>query len=392
MTGFYTAKMDNKRLKYICYYDFPDSTEDRNIVYSSTTKLDYIFSALNRVGVGVDIVSFAGIRSGKKIRFCRGSHIKIGDNTLRKFSSFSGSRLISHVSRKLMALSFICWFLTHVKRGEKVAVYHSTGYDGMLVWLKKITGCRYIGEIEEMYQDVSKLPAKICRQELAFINCCDQYLFPTELLNEKVNKENKPVLIVYGQYCVEPKVRNKFDDGHIHVVYGGTFDMNKGGAVAAATAAAFLPSNYHVHICGFGNPNDTEHIKSVIAKVSRTSEAVVTFDGLKKGRDYVEFIQQCHIGLSTQNPSAAFNDTSFPSKILVYLSNGLEVVSIDIPVVRNSKISGVMEYYHEQTPEKIAEAIIRTTNKHEDMKYGDSSSVLKGLDERFCRSLTGFIC
>lgn len=379
-----------KRLKYICYYDHSESVEDRNIVYSSTTKLDYIFNALNRVGIGVDIVSFSGLRNGRKIRYCRGSYIKIGDNTLRKFASFTGSRLISYVSRKLMALRFIFWFLTHVKRGEKVAVYHSTGYDGMLVWLKKIIRCKYIGEVEEIYQDVGRLPDKICKQEWAFINCCDQYLFPTELLNEKINKSYKPTLTIYGLYHVEPIVCNKFDDGLIHVVYGGTFDVNKGGAVAAATATAFLPSNYHVHICGFGTHSDTECIKKVIAEINCSSKAVVTFDGLKKGRNYVEFIQRCHIGLSTQNPSAAFNDTSFPSKILVYLSNGLKVVSIDIPVIRRSKIGEVIEYYKEQTPEKIAESILRASNKLDEGGI-DSRSVLRRLDKEFCDSLKGFI-
>lgn len=378
-----------KRLKYICYYDSPDSKEERNIVYSSTTKLDYIFNALNRVGIGVDIVSFSGIR-GEKIRYCKGSCIQIGNNTLRKFPSFTGSRLISYVSRKLMALCFISWFLIHVKRGEKVGVYHSTGYDGMLVWLKKLTGCKYIGEIEEIYQHATKLPDKIRRQEWAFINCCDRYLFSTELLNEKINNSHKPVLTLYGLYHVEPIVRGKFTDGLIHVVYGGTFDVNKGGAAAAAASAAFLPSNYHIHICGFGNQKDTEHIKEIIANVCRNSEAIVTFEGLKKGRDYIEFIQQCHIGLSTQNPLAAFNATSFPSKVLVYLSNGLKVVSIDIPAIRKSKIGGALDYYQEQTPENIAEAILKASKKLEDKRL-DSRTLLSMLDEEFCKALSHFI-
>lgn len=377
-----------KRLKYICYYDTPDSKEERNIVYAATTKLDYIFNALNRVGTGVDIVSFSGIR-GEKIRYCKGSYIRIGDNTLRKFPSFTGSGLISYISRKLMALCFISWFLTHVKRGEKVAVYHSTGYDGLLVWLKKFTGCKYIGEIEEIYQDVTKLSSKTCRKEWEFISCCDQYLFPTELLNEKINKRHKPALIIYGLYHIEPIVRNKFNDGLIHVVYGGTFDVNKGGAAAAA-AAAFLPSKYHIHICGFGTHKETEHIKEIITKVSQVSKSIVTFEGLKKGRDYVEFIQQCHIGLSTQNPSAAFNATSFPSKILVYLSNGLKVVSIDIPAIRKSKIGDALDYYWKQTPEKIAEAILKASENLED-KRQDSRSLLMRLDEEFCQDLIHFI-
>lgn len=381
--------MNKKRLKYICYYDSPDSVEERCMIYAATTKLDYIFDALNRIGIGVDIISFSGL-TGQKFRFCGGSCTQIGNNTLRKFPSFAGFRLLSYISRKLMAICFIFWFLTHVKRGEVVAVYHSTGYDGMLVWLKKVTGCRYIGEIEEIYQDVSTLPAKICEQEMDFIECCDQYLFPTELLNEKINKSHKPAIIIYGLYYIEPIIKKKFDDGFVHVVYGGTFDVNKGGAVAAAISATYLPANYHIHICGFGNKKDTDHIKKIVEETSRVSKSRVTFDGLKKGQEYVEFIQQCHIGLSTQNPTLAFNATSFPSKILVYLSNGLKVVSIDLPAIRNSKISPVLEYYQEQTAQMIAASIVKASEKLID-KHLDSRSILRKLDEEFCNELRYFI-
>ena len=50
----------------------------------------------------------------------------------------------------------------------------------------------------------------------------------------------------------------------------------------------------------------------------------------------LKFIQKCQIGLCTQNIDAAFNTTSFPSKILSYMSNGLEVVGVNIAAIKNS--------------------------------------------------------
>lgn len=61
--------------------------------------------------------------------------------------------------------------------------------------------------------------------------------------------------------------------------------------------------------------------------------------------------------MSTQNPNAKFNDTSFPSKILSYMANGLRVVSIRIPAIEKSAVGKFMYYYDEQTPENIAKAI-----------------------------------
>ena len=50
----------NKRIKYICYYDKQNAKIKRNYVLAATNKLDYIFSALNAIGIGVDIISCSG--------------------------------------------------------------------------------------------------------------------------------------------------------------------------------------------------------------------------------------------------------------------------------------------------------------------------------------------
>ena len=99
-------------------------------------------------------------------------------------------------------------------------------------------------------------------------------------------------------------------------------------------------------------------MKDLISEVSKKSVATVTYDGLLSGEEYIRFIQSCDIGLSTQNPDAAFNATSFPSKILSYMSNGLRVVSIRIPAIEGSAIGKYMYYYDKQTPEEIAKAIM----------------------------------
>ena len=71
----------------------------------------------------------------------------------------------------------------------------------------------------------------------------------------------------------------------------------------------------------------------------------------------ISFLQKCDIGLSLQNPEASFNMTSFPSKILSYLSNGLRVVSIRIPAIEQSSVGDLLYFYDIQTPEAIANRI-----------------------------------
>ena len=161
------------------------------------------------------------------------------------------------------------------------------------------------------------------------------------------------------------------------------FDPRKGGAVAAVDAAEFLDENYHIHVIGFGSDIEIKYLKEEIVRVSNKTKCVVSYDGLKHGDEYIRFIQSCDIGLSTQNPDAAFNATSFPSKILSYLSNGLRVVSIRIPAIEGSDVGDKLFYYDEQTPKQIADAILSV-----DMAQAyDSRSDIVDLSNKFQNEL-----
>ena len=127
--------------------------------------------------------------------------------------------------------------------------------------------------------------------------------------------------------------------------------------MAAVAAGEFLSENYHLHILGQGKEMDKRYLLEKIEEVSKKSKCIITYDGLKSGEEYIRFIQSCDIGLSTQNPNAAFNETSFPSKVLSYLANGLRVVSIRIKALEQSAVNDLLFYYDENSPQAIAEAI-----------------------------------
>ena len=124
-------------------------------------------------------------------------------------------------------------------------------------------------------------------------------------------------------------------------------------------------------------------MKNLVDKISKRSAAKVSYDGLLMGEDFIRFIQSCDIGLSTQNPNAAFNATSFPSKILSYMANGLRVVSIRIPVVEQSQIGDSLFYYDEQNPKQIAKAILSVDMK----KQYDSRKLIAQLADNFEKDL-----
>lgn len=374
-----------QQVKYIGYFDFQDSAIPRNYVVSASNKIEYIVGALNQAGIDVELISVSAstepnFKWHKAEIKERTPHFKV-----RFFATFGGSKKIIRSLRTVWHTIALLWYLLfHTHKGEKIIVYHSLGYFNLILWAKKLKRFQLILEVEEIYQDVMPYPNHIKRWEYETFEIADAFIFSTGLLNEKLNKSNKPYVVIPGTYRVEPQLSKPHDDGMIHVIYAGTFDIHKGGAAAAIAATHLLPSNYHIHICGFGTETDIKYIKDAIEKESQISSAKITYEGLLKGQEYIRVLQQCHIGLSTQDPTASFNATSFPSKILSYMANGLRVVSVRIDAITQSCVGPYITYYTEQTPQKLAEAIqsVDMTSPY------DGREIISRLNIQFIQDIT----
>lgn len=382
------------RIYYLGYYDIEkNKSENRNYTLAATNKMTYIIEALESCGHPVDVISASQTLNPVK---CPAKCEKIGEmSQLHLFSSPPWGNKAQRVVSRFHALHQVYQFIIeNLMDGDLLIVYHSLAYISLLTKAKRKIGFNLILEVEEIYGDVTG-DAKTVAREMAFFPLADSYIFPTQLLDEKINTAKKPSVIIHGAYKVEADRNCKFDDDEIrrhnkrviHCVYAGTFDPRKGGAIAAAAAAEYLPDNYHIHVLGFGSDEDVRKMKDLIAEISNRSDAKVTYDGLLSGEDYIRFIQSCDIGLSTQNPDAAFNATSFPSKILSYMANGLRVVSIRIPAIERSAVGRYMYYYDAQTPKEIAKAIIAvdTTDSY------DGKKIISCLNGQFCSEMKELI-
>lgn len=247
-------------------------------------------------------------------------------------------------------------FLSGLTSNDTVIAYHSLQTTDIFCAYKRKKGFKFVLELEEIYQDVVNCGTKKAAWERKVITAADGYILATEALSKEI-PAGRPYIVVNGTYHSEPKRDVCFNDGKVHCVYAGTFDPTKGGAAAAA-AAEFLPENYHIHILGFGTEEQKKQLQELIAAVQKKTKCTLTYDGLKSGEEYIQFLQKCHIGLCTQIPDAKYTETSFPSKVLVYLANGLRVLSVRIPAVENSAVGGILYYYDNQSPQEIANAIM----------------------------------
>jgi glycosyltransferase involved in cell wall biosynthesis len=365
------------------YYPTHKGTDARNYSPASCAKLEYIFECLIRNGANIHVLSACGNRGGEALK---GSIEHLGDGLMVELLPCGArknklQKIITVLTFKRLSARRMYDF---VNDGDVVLVYHSLHFMKQIEKLKKRKNIRLIMDVEEIYGDVSK-NKRVTEKERRYLQIADAFIFPTESLNLKVNQRNLPYVISHGTYSTVPNTSSDlFQDGLIHCVYAGTLDSRKGGAETAIRTAECLPEGYHMHILGFGNPAEVEATCALIDTISKKTACKITYDGVFHGADYLRFLQSCHLGLSTQNPYAEFNDTSFPSKILSYMANGLRVVSVRIPVVEQSKISKYVYYYDTPTPEDIAAAICGVNFSE---PY-DSRSVIRRLDQAFCADMT----
>lgn len=367
-------------IKYIGYIDsHSHKKEERHYSPAAATKLLYIAKAIASSGFHVDI--FSPSFTKKKTGYFPARTMYLSPNvSLKLYFTFGAKTKFFKLFRKYLPLFSLFWdLLVNTKKEDTVIVYHSLNYMKLILLAKRIKKFNFVLEVEEIYQDIVDVSPRIQRSEYKIIRLADKYIFSTDILKEKLNIGNKPYLTIYGTYQVEEDRECKFNDGKIHVVYAGTFDPRKGGAIAAVEAAVYLPEYYHVHIIGFGSNDDISNIQKKIEEISQKTQAIVTYDGLFSGEDYICFLQKCDIGLSTQIPEAAYNETSFPSKILSYMANGLRVVSIRIRAIEISDVGKVVYYYNEPDPEAIANSIVSI-----DLTEAyDSRELIRNLNKEF---------
>lgn len=376
-----------KEIKYIAFYeDTVTDKQNRYAVLAAVNKINYINSKIVENGYTVNIISPSWTLNNSG--FYRGGNRALFPNiNLRTFHTFSSDIKALRMFKYLFSLiQLFLYLIKNTYKGEPVIVYHSVILSLPVRLAKAIRKFTLILEVEEIYQDVASYSNYGKKSEYKVIHKADKYIFSTEMLHEKLNIRKKPFIVIYGAYY-NKKIRSaKEIDGYIHVVYAGTFQPKKGGDIAIR-CAAYLPENYHVHIIGFGSAKETKAIKDMINIVSKSSLAGITFEGTLYGEDYISFLQTCHIGLSPQDPSEAFCDTSFPSKILSYMSNGLRVVSGRVKAVEKSKLGDCIYFYNQQTPGAIADRI-KSVNLSDSCHIG---ARIELLDKEFSHNLIRLI-
>lgn len=373
--------MANK-IYYLIHFD---NKTNRNVTPSAITKGKYVASALASCSSEVEIVSLAYPTKDSQDEV----YYQVSENVICHLfkGKYSNNRIIRYLNHKLYDKKIRKYLKQKVKKDDIVVVYHSLANMKLVKYIKKNITDKIVYEVEEIYGDVIN-DEKAKTKELKAFKNASSYIFSNDYLNSIINTKQLPYVTCYGTYEIPTLYKEAFNDNLIHCLYAGTLDCQKQGAAIAINTARYLPNNYIIHILGFGTSQDLSYTKNLIDEINKQQGVTkVIYEGVKLNEEYLKFIQKCQIGLSTQNMDASFNDTSFPSKILSYMSNGLEVVSANIGVVKNSKISQYIHFYEVQDEKAIANVILNINLNAK----SNNVDVVKELDKEFKEDLKAML-
>ena len=368
--------MANK-IYYLIHFD---NKTNRNVTPSAITKGKYVASALASCSSEVEIVSLAYPTKDSQDEV----YYQVSENVICHLfkGKYSNNRIIRYLNHKLYDKKIRKYLKQNVKKDDIIVVYHSLANMKLVKYIKKNITDKIVYEVEEIYGDEIN-DEKTKTKELKAFKNASSYIFSNDYLNSIINTKQLPYVTCYGTYEIPTLYKESFNDNLIHCLYAGTLAQNK-GALNAINVAKYLPNNYLIHILGFGSEKDIADIKNAVNEVNNSyGTTKVIYEGLKLNEEYLKFIQKCQIGLCTQNIDAAFNTTSFPSKILSYMSNGLEVVGVNIAAIKNSKVGQYIQFYNVPDEKEIANAIlnINLNNKTNNV------DVVKELDKEFKEDL-----
>lgn len=209
---------------------------------------------------------------------------------------------------------------------KKIILYHSLSFF-FLIPLLRIIGKHVIIQLNEIYSN--EVPYNTIKRKIMekiIISFSNEYILSTkELIKDIPNKNIDPnkIPIIPGPLNLEHfQVHKKKKT--LSLVYVGVIDKAKvEGAFMSVNLAKFLnDKNFIIYIYGYGTNKNITDLNKNIEISNKKYLTKVFFKGCLPQSKLIKSIQKYDIGLALQ-PARSFSETSFPSKILTYISAGL---------------------------------------------------------------------
>ena len=352
-----------KKVYYIGWY-IADEDKDKFVGnVPGNLKMHYVVDQLKRSGHTPEIISFV------KKKGSTGVYMNINKTSQEcKLTYLTGIRGNSRILKKMdfliKKIIFTYYFLFNFSAEDTLVLYHSVELTLLVAKLKRLVKRNVIIEVEEIYGYSAVTDRPWVEDEIDSIKKMDLHICVNDGIPQGLKLETGKFVVSLGVGNIPTRTIDRFNDGKIHVVYAGTIEMKKLGAMTAVESAKFLPDYYILHILGFGSEENMKKLKLKISEVNNdVGSERIKYDGYKSGKELDDFLFSCHIGLSSIVMRPNFANNSFPSKVITYMCHDLSVVLGYAEAFYDVPMSRGWQFYHEYTPEKIAEAITKVEIK-----------------------------
>lgn len=345
------------RICYYAYYPCDEYGRERIGDLAAQLQSNYLIQVMNELGYSVEIVSPSRSEKDRKyFSLKRGFTKKINELFYVRYLSVieSKSKIIRYIFGYLYIFIELLLDLMN-NRSDCLIFYHSSFFYFFYLFLY-FSKRRFVVEVEEIYSDISQNQTAR-KWEVAFLHLATSFILPNKMMAAEI-ANGKPWVLYHGSCKNEPIMNKVLPENVHHIVYAGTLDPRKMGDLPCVSAAEFLDDSYHIHILGIGFDDNLQRIKKRAASL-KAPHCPVTFHDVLYGDDYLAFLQSCDIGLYPQEATYEDINTSFPSKIMSYLSNGLRVVATRTKPLELSEVADLLFFAESGNPKDIADAIKR---------------------------------
>ena len=375
-------------MKHIYYIgQYSDTNNSRNLRFqpSAITKMNYVLYALKKANYKVHIFSPA---ETSNTFFCYYSKEKIivdDSESITYINTIGGPTLLLKALSRIWTMLQLSFFLIiEVKQFDKILVYHNLLYKWPIKIAMIFKKLDLYFEVEELYHAVQESSFTKIQKEIKYLQKANGYILVNDLIAEKCRFVNKPTAVCYGDYRMTSIVKGSFYDENIHLVYAGLIDESGSDVYLSLETMCYLPTNYRLHILGYGVSKNINLIKRRIDDLNSSFgfESII-YQGCLSGNKYYTFLSKCDIGLCTRVLIDEYSDYTFPSKVLLYLGNNLIPICSPITSVINSQVSNYVVFSNDITPQSIADSVLYIQEK----QIIASESILNSLDENFVKSL-----
>lgn len=191
-----------------------------------------------------------------------------------------------------------------------------------------------------------------------FLNSFDGYILLTSYMNEIVNKNNKPYVIMEGLVDVNYKCTDVVKKEKVILYAGGLFEKY-GIEKLIHSFKNINDHTYKLHIYGSGDMSD------YLTKVSNVSDNIKYF-GEISNKEIVDILPRCMLLINPRPSHLELTKYSFPSKIVEYMLSGTPVLTTKLPGIP-SEYDDYLYYIENESVEGFTESISKLISKSESL-------------------------